>query len=50
MWIIDLSFITGMSVGIEFIDKEKTGGLSGVTIDLVIVRFGLWFDHEAQTD
>lgn len=46
---IELSFITGIMLGIEFITKEDTGGeMSAVVIDLLIVRIGFYCYAEEE--
>lgn len=45
MWTIELGFITGVMVGIEFISKEDSGGISAFIMDLGIIRFGIYYDH-----
>ena len=46
MWTIELSLVTGFMVGIEFISKEDSDGVSAFIMDLGIIRFGIFYYHE----
>ena len=46
MFSIQLSWITGMMLGIEIITKEQSGGTSAFLIDLLIVRIGFYHEDE----
>ena len=44
MWTIELNWITGFMLGMEFLTKEQTDGTTAFIMDLGIVRFGIY--HE----
>jgi hypothetical protein len=47
MLTIEISLITGLMVGFEFIGKDSTDGeMSAFLLDLGIIRFGLYYFHD----
>ena len=46
MFSIELSFITGMMLGVEFVTKEQTGGTAAFILDLFILRIGFYHEDE----
>ena len=46
MFSIELSFITGMMLGVEFVTKEQSGGTSAFILDLLILRIGFYHEDE----
>lgn len=46
MWTIHFSTVFGFMIGIEYINPEDTGGVSGVAIDIGIFRVMFLKDEE----
>ena len=46
MFSIQLSWITGMMLGVEFITKEQSDGVTAVILDLIILRIGFYHEDE----
>jgi hypothetical protein len=46
MFTIELNWITGFMLGVEFLTKEQTDGVAAFIIDLGIVRIGFYHEDE----
>ena len=46
MFSIELKFITGFMLGVEFLTKERTGGVAAFIIDIGIIRIGFYHVDE----
>lgn len=46
MFSIELNFITGFMLGVEFLTKEQTDGIAAFIIDIGIIRIGFYHEDE----